>query len=387
MEDFLDVAALSKKYADERQKRLERGNRASLDDPAAIFPEISIDPWVKERDARQPVIIEVDALTTGCGMAGILAAVNLAKAGVTNIAMVDTAGDFGGTWYWNRYPGIRCDIESYIYMPLLEEVGTIPSERYASGEEIRNHLQNLARKFDLYAKAFFQTAIVSATWNEDLARWIVRTDRGDELKARFLLGTSGFLHRPKLPDIPGISTFGGRIFHPSRWDYDYTGGEGAEVLSGLKGKRVGLIGTGATGIQILPHLAMSGAQTYLFQRTPAAVSARNNIATDQSWFVRQSAGWQAERMNLFEAITQGAPDAEDVIDDCWTRTSRKLRGVQAGSDQSVTQSLDEALQRYDFELMQSIRDDIQTIVNDPCKAESLKPWYNLFCKRPLYADD
>jgi len=381
-----DPAALARKYAEERQKRIENGDRTSIE-AESVFPDIDKDPWAVAPINRAPLIEEVDALTTGCGIAGIVAAVQLVKAGVTNIRMIDAAGDFGGTWYWNRYPGIRCDIESYIYLPLLEDAGTIPSEKYSSGAEILAHLQTLARRFGLYDKALFQTRIASAIWDEPSARWHVRTDRGDLIKARFLLGASGFLHRPKIPNIPGVKEFRGKIFHPSRWDFEFTGGDSKGGLSKLKGKRVGLIGTGATGIQILPHLAPHAADVYLFQRTPAPVSARNNRATDVAWFQSQSPGWQIERANNFEASTSGAPVETDLVDDCWTRAAKQLFGVTATIKPGDGVPLAEALQLYDYELMQGLRDRIDEIVKDPKTAEALKPWYNLFCKRPLYADD
>ena len=382
-----DPAALARKYAEERQKRIENGDRTSHDDPGVLFPELNQDPWASAPIERAAITEEVDALTTGCGIAGLTAAAHLVKAGVTNIRMIDAASDFGGTWYWNRYPGVRCDLEAYIYLPLLEEIGTIPSERYAGGAEIRAHLQKLARHFGLYEKALFQTRILSATWDEPSARWHVHTHRGDLIKARFLLGTSGFLHKPKIPNLPGLSDFKCKIIHPSRWDANYTGGDSRGDLEGLKGKRVGLIGTGATGIQILPHVAQYAEAAYLFQRTPAPVNARNNHATDVDWFKSLKPGWYDERSDNFEATTSGVPVDADLVDDCWTHAAKRLFGATSSVKPDDGMSIGEALQLYDYDLMESLRSRIDAVVQDSKTAEALKPWYNLFCKRPLYADD
>ena len=387
MSASFDPAALARKYAEERRKRVENGDRSSHDDPVAILPDLDKDPWAGAPIDRAATIEEVDALTTGCGMAGILAATYLVKAGVSNIRMIDSAGDFGGTWYWNRYPGVRCDVEAYLYLPLLEEVRTIPTERYAAGHEILAHMQAIARHFGLYEKALLQTKVLFATWDAPSARWHVRTNRGDLIKARFLLGTSGFLHKPKLPNIPGLADFKGQMFHPSRWDFAFTGGTSQGDLTGLKGKRVGLIGTGATGIQILPHLAEHAAAAYLFQRTPAPVSVRNNRPTDTVWFNNLKPGWQTERLDNFEAVISGAPVEKDLIDDCWTHAAKQLSGVASSVKPEDGASLGEALQLYDYALMQSLRDHIDRTVPEAQTAERLKPWYNLFCKRPLYADD
>lgn len=382
----IDPEALRRKYQEEREKRVLRGNRNSID-VASIFPNYHEDPWKNEDIVREAVIEEVDALMTGTGLAALVAAAHLTMVGVENFRLVDVASDFGGVWYWNRYPGIRCDIEAYIYMPLLEEVGTIPSEKYATGDEIFAHAQAIGRKFGLYEKTYFQTRILSATWTEADQRWHVKTDRGDLIKARFLLGTSGFLHVPKIPEITGIETFKGKMFHPSRWDFDYTGGSSKGNLTGLKGKRVGLLGTGATGIQIMPHLGEHAERAYLFQRTPAAVNQRGNKPTDASWYTSQEPGWQSKRADNFHAVVTGVPVEADLVDDCWTKATGKLfRAAQSVSAEDEA-AMAEALQLYDYELMQGVRDRVDEIVNDPKTAESLKAWYNLFCKRPLYSDD
>lgn len=378
-----NLAQIQQKYAEEREKRITRGNR-NYRDPVGAMPELGIDIWRTEEIDRAPIAREVDAVITGTGIAGLLTAVRLEKSGTSDFLMFDVASDYGGAWYWNRYPGIRCDVEAYIYLPLIEEVGTVPTERYATGTEIRAHCRALAEKFDLPRRTLFQTKVTGATWDAPSARWIITSDRGDRIAARFLLATSGFQHVPKVPDIPGLEKFKGRVFHPTRWDYGFSGGSPDGGLTGLADKSVTLVGTGATGIQILPHLARDAKVALLVQRTPAAVAPRNNHSTDAGWFRSQAPGWQQARMDNFQAVTGGGAFQSDLVDDCWTRPARKLAEATAGT------SLEEAGLAYaaaDLEVMEGVRNRIDDIVRDPTVANALKPWYNLFCRRPLYADD
>jgi cyclohexanone monooxygenase len=175
------------------------------------------------------------------------------------VRIIEKGGNFGGTWYWNRYPGAACDIESYVYLPLLEETGFIPLEKYSKGQEILEYSKAIARHFALYRDALFQTEVTDLSWDDEAQRWIVSTERGDKIRARFVAMANGPLHRPKLPGISGIETFKGHSFHTSRWDYDYTGGDPSGGLTRLADKRVGLIGTGATAVQCVPPSARSPA--------------------------------------------------------------------------------------------------------------------------------
>ena len=383
----IDPEALHAKYIEERDKRLKHGDRGYVD-PIGEFPDFDRDPWLTEKIKRGPITEEIDVAVLGGGLSGLLAAVELGKLGINNIRVIEEAGDFGGVWYWNRYPGVRCDIESYIYMPLLDEVNTVPSEKYATGKEIFEHAQTIGRHFKLYDKAIFQTKITEVKWNLSESRWEILTNRGDVFKARFVIATSGYLHRPKYPAIHGIKDFKGRLFHPSRWDVQFTGGSWDGELTGLKGKKVALIGTGATGIQILPHLAKYADRTYLFQRTPAAVGARNNRPTDLQWYRSLKPGWHQARMDNFHQVISGAPADRDLVNDCWTLSAAELfkaaTGGAAGEDPA---KIAEAMQLYDYQLMEGLRERVADIVKDPNTAEKLKAWYNLFCKRPLYSDD
>lgn len=383
-----DPEELSRKYAAEREKRLREDGNAQYIDLTGDYAEYAEDPYVEPGFSRDPIVEEIDAVVLGGGMAGLLTAASLREAGVDALRIIEQAGDFGGAWYWNRYPGIRCDIESYIYMPLLEEVGTVPTEKYARGAEILEHCRKIGRKYDLYDVALFQTVVESIIWNEESGRWIISTNRGDMIKARHVMAGSGPLNRPKLPAIPGITSFKGRAFHTSRWDYDYTGGTEFGDLTGLAGKKVALIGTGATGIQVLPYLAEAAAHVYLFQRTPSSVDLRNNSPTDVEWFTSQPLGWQQRRMDNFMLTIMGAPVEENLVNDCWTDVMRVIGDLSASTSPLVKDATPEQLfQLADYAKMEQLRARIASVVKDPATAEALKPWYNLFCKRPLFSDE
>ena len=245
-------------------------------------------------------------MIVGGGIAGVLAGARLRKAGIERIRIVDQAGGIGGTWYWNRYPGVMCDVESYIYLPMLEELDYVPTHRYAYGEEILAHLEAIADRFDLVADGLFHTGVTRAEWHEDTARWQIHTDRGgDELTCRWYVLAVGILNLMKLPAIPGMEDFAGRSFHTARWDYEYTGGGRHEPLTGLADKTVALIGTGASGIQCVPPLAESAKHLYVFQRTPSAIGERGNRPTEPDFAHGFVPGWQQARMENFEAIMSG----------------------------------------------------------------------------------
>ena len=204
----------------------------------------------------------------GGGFGGLLMGGRLREAGFDDIRVIEKAGDFGGTWYWNRYPGAMCDVESYCYLPLLEELNYIPKHKYSYAPEIFEHSKAIARHYDLYKNACLQTGVSALRWDDTSGRWIIHTDRGDAIRAQFVAMANGPLNRPKLPGIPGITSFTGHTFHTSRWDYDYTGGDSDGNLTGLRDKRVAIIGTGATAVQCIPHLGEWAKHLYVFQRTP-----------------------------------------------------------------------------------------------------------------------
>ena len=380
----IDFEAQSRKYAEERAKRLRSDSISQYQPLTGKLSAYARDPNADPDFTRDPVRRDSDVLVIGGGFGGLLAGVHLREAGVEDIVLVDKAGDFGGTWYWNRYPGVRCDIESYIYVPLLEETGTIPTEKYAKGAEIFEHCQRIAQRWDLYKRAMFQTAVKNLVWNADRQRWIVTTDRGDEIAARFVISCTGLLSSPKLPGIPGIETFAGKSFHTSRWDYDYTGGDADGNMTGLVGKKVGVIGTGSTGIQCVPPLAEWSEQLYVFQRTPASVDIRGNRPTDPDWAASLTPGWQPQRSWNFTYWTSGLRDGEDLIADGWTNLLAEPTGGFGGS----TAEVDPAdKQRAEMLKMEKVRRRIDSIVEDRATAEALKPYFNYFCKRPGFSDD
>ncbi|KAF1364117.1 FAD/NAD(P)-binding domain-containing protein [Lizonia empirigonia] len=381
-----DPVALKEKYLAERDKRLAREEGVEqytlLDGKLTRYLK---DPWVEPGFTRDPVEEETDVVIVGGGYGAQVVAVRLIQAGVKNFRIIEKAGDFGGTWYWNRYPGAQCDIESYIYMPLLEEVDYMPTEKYAKAKELLKHSRLVGEKFDLYSKALFQTEVREMRWNEDQSKWTTLTSRGDVIKSRFVIPAAGPLHRPKLPGLTGIDAFKGHSFHSSRWDFDYTGGDSSGGLHKLRDKRVGIIGTGATAVQIVPHLGEWAKQIYVFQRTPSSIDVRGNRPTDDEWARTLKPGWQKHRMDNFESLVNGGDEPEDLVGDRWTDIIRSL--ITAKYDLSNPVELAAKIQLADFKKMESIRARTDEIVKDKETADALKPWYNQFCKRPCFHDE
>ena len=382
-----DPQELRQKYRFERDKRLRAEGKEQYTD-ISDFAEYLEDPYM-DSVTREPLFDEVEVAVIGGGFGGLLAGARLREAGIEDIRMIEKGGDFGGTWYWNRYPGAACDVESYIYLPLLEEIGYIPTQKYSQAPEILEHSRAIARHFDLYRNACLQTEVTELRWDEAQLRWVIRTNRGDEMRARYVVMANGPLHRPKLPGIKGIETFKGHTFHTSRWDYEYTGGDSNGGLSKLKGKRIGIIGTGATAVQCVPHLGASADQLFVFQRTPSSIDVRNNRPTDPQWASSLEPGWQKERMNNFNALVSGGFAEVDLVNDGWTDIIGNLliRLRQDPSPDLSPEGLARNLELADFEKMEQIRSRVENIVSDPSTAEHLKPWYRQFCKRPCFHDD
>jgi cyclohexanone monooxygenase len=383
-----DPAALRARYEAERQRRLRDDGNAQYVEIAGPFAHYLADPYVEPGFQREAIVREVDVLVVGGGFGGLLAASRLRAAGYDDVCIIEKGGDFGGTWYWNRYPGAACDTESYIYLPLLEETGYMPVSKYARGPEILEHSRRIGRHFDLYRSALFQTVITAMQWQDDAARWQVSTDRGDVLHARFVVLAGGPLNLPKLPGIPGVASFKGHSFHTSRWDYAYTGGDATGGLTGLKDKRVGIIGTGATAVQCVPHLGASAQALYVFQRTPSSVDVRNDQPTDPAWAASLHPGWQRARMDNFTTVISGGRFEVDLVNDGWTDLITNIllaarRQPAAGEPAMDTEAL---IQLADFQKMQRVRARVDAVVKDPTTAEALKPWYNQFCKRPCFHD-
>ncbi|MBI1210040.1 MAG: NAD(P)-binding protein [Alphaproteobacteria bacterium] len=385
-----DPDALRQRYRAERDRRLRADGNEQYQEIKGRFAHYADDPYVKPGFARAPLTDEVDVIVVGGGFGGLLAAARLREAGIERVRIVEKGGDFGGTWYWNRYPGAACDIESYIYLPLLEEVGYVPVEKYSRANEILAHSRAIGERFDLYKDAVFQTEITAMQWDEASARWIVKTNRNDAMRARFVVLASGPLHRPKLPGIAGVETFKGHSFHTSRWDYAYTGGDATGDLTGLKDKRVGIIGTGATAVQCVPHLGAAAKYLYVFQRTPSSIDVRANRPTEGQWVKSLTPGWQKRRMDNFNILLSGGYQAEDLVSDGWTEIIRNLllgEGAKKFAAEGRKMSPEELVELADFEKMEQVRARVDSVVKDKGTAEALKPYYRQFCKRPCFHDE
>lgn len=368
------------RYDEERAKRLR-------DEGVAQYHTLSEhhldrDPWADPDFTRDPITDDVDVVILGGGWAGMLAGVNLLRRGITNFRIIEKAADFGGTWYWNRYPGCMCDVDATIYLPLLEETGYMPTEKYASATEIHGYCQILARHFGLYERALFQTEVESLTWDDAEHRWNLVTQRGDRIRTQFFVSAGGLMHKAKLPGIDGIDRFAGKAFHTTRWDFEFTGGSPTEPMDALADKVVGIIGTGATSVQIVPQLARTAKAVYVFQRTPSAVGVRNQQPIDEAWFRSLPAGWQAERTRNFTEVATGQKPDRDLVADGWGDALREDTQRQPATEEERIE-----LEAIDFEIMEGFRRRVDEVVSDPETAERLKPWYGKHCKRICFHDE
>ena len=390
MTDVIDSEALRAKYRAERDKRLRPDGNAQYIEPTGRFAHFLDDPYTP-RAEREPLTDDVTVAFIGGGFAGLVCSARMKQAGISDIRIIEGGGDVGGVWYWNRYPGAMCDTAAMVYLPLLEETGHMPSEKYVHAPEIHAQAKRIATTFGLYDNAVFSTAITRLEWDDDASRWIIHTDRGDRMRAKYVAMGTGPLHRPKLPGIEGIDTFGGHCFHTSRWDYEYTGGDpSGALLHKLGDKRVGIIGTGATAVQCIPHLARAAKELFVFQRTPSSIDIRNNHAIDPEWFSTLEPGWQDKWLMNFATLQTGGFADEDLVMDGWTDISKRIRDrVVTLMTQGVPgpEAMLRAYEDSDDEKMTEIRERVDAVVNDPATAEGLKPWYRQLCKRPCFHDE
>lgn len=388
-----DHAALRAKYLLERDKRLRgEGQKQYLEAGGEFEEYYEADPYTPV-EPRPPISQDIDVAVLGGGLSGLITAARLKQAGVAGFRVIELGGDFGGAWYWNRYPGIQCDTDCYCYLPMLEEVGYIPKQKYSFGDEVFEHCQRIGKHFGLYDHAIFSTLIRSMEWDESIGRWRIGTNRGDDIHARFVVMCQGPFNRPKLPGIPGITDFRGHTFHTARWDYAYTGGDMSGGLDKLADKRVAVIGTGASGIQVVPHLARSARHLYVFQRTPSYIDERGNVPTDPEWVKTLEPGWQKERQRNFHtaAFEAFAPGQPDLVCDGWTEVSRNLAAHLDATDGWAAladpEKFMELREIQDYRAMQRLRDRVDTVVEDEKTAQALKPYYRFLCKRPCFNDE
>ncbi len=390
--DLDPAAVLRDKYRAERDKRLRPEGNDQYIEPVGSLGHFLSDSHIAPVK-RDPVKREVDVACIGGGFAGLVTGARLKQAGVEDVHIIEGGGDFGGVWYWNRYPGAACDTAAMIYLPLLEETDYRPTQKYVAAPEIFAHARRIATQFGLYDKALFSTEVTGLEWNEATSRWIIRTNRGDEIQARFVTTGTGPLHRPKLPGIPGIELFVGHSFHTSRWDYHYTGGDAAgAAMNKLANKRVGVIGTGATAVQCIPPLARSAQELFVFQRTPSSIDIRNNQPIDPEEFAQLGPGWQEKWLINFATLQTGGFADEDLVKDGWTDISQRIRDRiievlgESGKDFDI-KVIEQAFAASDDEKMNEIRARVDAIVADPDTADALKPWYRQLCKRPCFHDE
>lgn len=405
------LAATQLKYEQERERRLRAEGAAQFvdatrDDKYKHFAE---DPWF---DPKNPPNVpdvpdggHAKVLILGTGFGALLFAGRFIESGIDpqDILLVDVAAGFGGTWYWNRYPGLMCDVESASYMPLLEETGYTPKHKYSYGDELREYANLVARKYNIDKRALFRTWIRETEWDEGRGEWLTTLEAVDpgskgprQVRSDFIVLAAGILVHPKLPRIPGIEGFNGHMFHTARWDYDYTGGSQFDLtLRGLKDKRVAIIGTGATAIQVVPAIAPWTKELHVFQRTPSSVDVRGQHPITPGTFekVRTGKGWQrARRENMAAFLSNVSPRPEvDLVQDGWTTfpTFSAIVGnpILKTLPREKTEEYLAEMHALDLLRQERVRERVDAFVQDREIAEGLKPWYAGWCKRPCFHDE
>lgn len=381
---------IKRKFGEERDLRLAQrpqGRDQFTSDFEGELDKYAIDPFSDDAEAREPINDFTEVIFIGGGFSALLTSARLREKGIEDTRIVERGADVGGTWYWNRYPGVACDVVAYDYLPLLDEMDYVPVNQYARGPEIFSHCQAIAKKYNLYDKAVFNTTVTSTVWNDEDELWHLETNQGDQLRARFVICANGTLSKPKLSKISGMETFAGHSFHTSRWDYDYTG----KNLEKLQDKTVGIIGTGASAVQVVPELGKSAKQLFVFQRTPSSIDIRDDGPTDPNWARSLPSGWQAKRREeaiaLSElplvqrmSIDQSAPTSQ-ILEDA-ERAKQKARGKVLSREEKI-----QAQEQANIDYMMSIHKRIDEIVKDKATADALKPWYMFMCKRPCFHND
>ena len=356
------------KFREERDLRLDYrppGTDQFTSEFSGDLAKYAVDPYAKDVPSREPISDEVRVLFIGGGFSALLTSARLREGGIESIRIVERGSDVGGTWYWNRYPGAACDVVSYDYLPLLDELDYVPVNHYSRGPEIFSHCQAIAHKYNLYDLAVFNTTVTETRWEKSDQLWHVKTDQGDVMRAQFVICANGTLAKPKLSAIAGMEDFAGHSFHTSRWDYDYTG----QNLEHLKDKVVGIIGTGASAVQIVPELAKVAKKVFVFQRTPSSIDVRDDWPTDPNWARKLKPGWQNKRRSKVLAAVENSLE------------KRAAKGASSPKEKLKKQ------ENANIDYMMRIHKRIDEIVDDPGTADSLKPWYMFMCKRPCFHNE
>ncbi len=374
------VGAVFSAEEQERYRQFKEARRGAAQYMAmdGDFSRYLADVYSTDPVPREALADECEIVVVGAGFAGLLLWYKLQRAGIRDVRFCEKGGDVGGTWYWNRYPGIACDVESYSYLPLLEEMGYFPTMKFASGFEIFEYCQQMAERFGFYDQCLFHTTVERTEWDEVAGRWTVLTDRGDAMRARYVILANGILTTPKLARIDGMERFKGESFHTSRWDYDVE----------LHGKRVGIIGTGATAVQVIPELAKVVNELYVFQRTPSTIDVRDQRATTpeeiETW--SNEPGWARARRARFAKISSGRTAIQANDDYLAGRVAdfkeRKVHERTLSPQELIQKQLDS-----NFRIMEQVRARVDAIVEDPVTAAALKPYYPYGCKRPTFHDE
>ncbi|MEM7003682.1 MAG: NAD(P)/FAD-dependent oxidoreductase [Pseudomonadota bacterium] len=356
------------KFAEERDLRLNyrpEGTQQFTSELEGDLARYAVDPYADAANDREPINDTVEVLFIGGGFSALLTSARLRERGVESIRIVERGADVGGTWYWNRYPGVACDVVAYDYLPLLDEMDYVPVNHYSRGPEILGHCQAIAKKYDLYKLAVFNTTVTSTVWHEEEQMWHLQTDRGDLMRAQFVICANGTLSKPKLSKINGMERFAGHSFHTSRWDYEYTG----QDLENLNNKVVGIIGTGASAVQAVPELAKTAKHLYVFQRTPSSIDIRDDWPTDPNWARKLQPGWQSKRRERVLALSEPSPE-------------QKAKMAALSPEEKLRKQ-----ENSNIDYMMRIHRRIEKTVKDPATAEALKPWYMFMCKRPCFHNE
>jgi cation diffusion facilitator CzcD-associated flavoprotein CzcO len=381
-----NVAKIRERYRIERLKRQRPAGLELYTDLPARMLRTRAEPA-----ARALVSDVVTATVIGGGLSGLVAGAKLSETLSGPVRIVEKSSDFGGVWHRNNYPGAECDTAAIVYMPLLEETGYLPTRKYASGIEIRAYCRRVAGHFQLDRNALLETEVTALTWLPDQSMWLVETDRGDRFRSRFVILGLGQFQTPKIPKLEGIDDFEGHMFHTSEWDYGCTGGDPADApMDRLKTRRVGVIGSGPSAIQCIPHFSRAARALFVFQRTPSAVNARGNQATPEHWRAQsRHPGWQRALMANYIQFRNPLIEVEDIVDDNWTQIAARIRSrLDAVPARDRTQEvLDRVQELADIDNMAELRERVAQIVQDPATARALQAWYPQFCKRPCFHDD